>query len=182
MVHWYQWFDRYQQKMMSFQWFCWLICISFKGTQIIFPCDLAGYRTIPMVHWYQWYNWYQQKMMSFQWFCWLICISFPCDLAGYRTIPMVHWYQWYDWYQQKRTSMQNKFPFTQSKNALIVIMNIPRSVSNHAKHFRSHTRQKRANSYYEYSSFCKLTTQNNFALTQSRNALIVIMNIPRSVS
>ena len=25
-----------------------------KGTLIIFPCDLAGYRAIPMVHWYQW--------------------------------------------------------------------------------------------------------------------------------
>ena len=30
-----------------------------KGTLIIFPCDLAGYRAIPMVHWYQWYDWYQ---------------------------------------------------------------------------------------------------------------------------
>ena len=29
-----------------------------KGTLIIFPCDLAGYRAIPMVHWYQWYDWY----------------------------------------------------------------------------------------------------------------------------
>ena len=35
-----------------------------KGTQIIFPCDLAGYRAILMVHWYQ------QKLMSFQWFYW----------------------------------------------------------------------------------------------------------------
>ena len=37
-----------------------------KGTLIIFPCDLAGYRAIPMVHWYQWYDWYQWKMMSFR--------------------------------------------------------------------------------------------------------------------
>ena len=68
-------------------------------------------------------------------------IIFPCDLdlAGYRAIPMVHWYQWYDWYQ-------------------------------------------RANSYYEYSSFYKLITQNIFPLTQGRNTLIVIMNIPRSLS
>ena len=29
-----------------------------KGTLIIFPCDLAGYRAIPMVYWYQWYDWY----------------------------------------------------------------------------------------------------------------------------
>ena len=41
-----------------------------KGTLIIFPCDLAGYRAIPMVHWYQWYDWYQWKMMPFQWFYW----------------------------------------------------------------------------------------------------------------
>ena len=26
---------------------------------IIFPCDMAGYRAIPMVHRYQWYDWYQ---------------------------------------------------------------------------------------------------------------------------
>ena len=30
-----------------------------KGTLIIFACDLAGHREIPMVHWYQWYDWYQ---------------------------------------------------------------------------------------------------------------------------
>ena len=41
-----------------------------NGTLIIFPCDLAGYRAIPMVHWYQWYDWYQWKMMPFQWFYW----------------------------------------------------------------------------------------------------------------
>ena len=29
-----------------------------KGTKIIFACDLAGYRAIPMVRWYQWYDWY----------------------------------------------------------------------------------------------------------------------------
>ena len=30
-----------------------------KGNKIIIPCDLVGYRAIPMVHWYQWYDWYQ---------------------------------------------------------------------------------------------------------------------------
>ena len=35
-----------------------------KGTWIIFPCDLVGYRAIPMVHWFQW------KSTLFQWFCW----------------------------------------------------------------------------------------------------------------
>ena len=29
-----------------------------KGTDY-FPCDLAGYRAIPMVHWYQCCDWYQ---------------------------------------------------------------------------------------------------------------------------
>ena len=36
--------------------------------------------------------------------------------------------------------------------------------------------------YYEYSLFYKPTTQNKFAFTPSRNALIIIMNIPRSIS
>ena len=35
---------------------------------------------------------------------------------------------------------------------------------------------------YVYSSFYKPSMQNNFAVTQGRNALIVIMNIPRSIS
>ena len=54
----------------------------------------------------------------------------------------------------------------------------------YAKEFRSHTRWKRADLYYEYSSFFKLTKQNIFAFTQTKNALIVIMimNIPRSIS
>ena len=63
-------------------------------------------------------------------------IIFSCDLAGYRAILMVHWYQWYDWYQQKMMPaipmvllVQNKFAFTPSRNALIIIMNIPRSIS-----------------------------------------------------
>ena len=41
-----------------------------KGTLIIFPWDLAGYRVIPMVHWYQWCDWYQWKSTLFQWFYW----------------------------------------------------------------------------------------------------------------
>ena len=66
-----------------------------KGTLIIFPCDLAGYRAIPMVHWYQWYDWYQWKMMPFQWFYWC------------KTSSLLH----------------------QVGNALIIIVNIPRSIS-----------------------------------------------------
>ena len=58
-----------------------------KGTLIIFPCDLAGYRAIPMVHWYQWYDWYQWKSTLFQWFYWWICIS----LRGLRLFSHVTW-------------------------------------------------------------------------------------------
>ena len=43
----------------------------------------------------------------------------------------------------------------------------------YTKQVHFYFKQKGANSCYEYSSFYKLTTQNNFALKQSRNALIV---------
>ena len=71
--------------------------------------------------------------------------------------------------------MQNKLPFTPRKNALIIIMNIPRSISQpfHAKQVAFYTKKKGANNYYEYSSFYRPTTQNKFAFTQSGNALIV---------
>ena len=36
--------------------------------------------------------------------------------------------------------------------------------------------------YYEYSSFVKPTPQNKFAFTPSKHALIIIMNIARSIS
>ena len=36
--------------------------------------------------------------------------------------------------------------------------------------------------YFEYSSFYKPTTQNKLSFTPSKKALIVIMNIPRSIS
>ena len=36
--------------------------------------------------------------------------------------------------------------------------------------------------YYEYSSFYKPTTQNKLPFTPSKNALIIIMKIPRSLS
>ena len=36
--------------------------------------------------------------------------------------------------------------------------------------------------YYEYSSFYNPTTQNKLPFTPSENALITIMNIPRSIS
>ena len=55
-----------------------------------FPCDLAGYRAIPMVHWYQWCNWYQQKSTSFKWFYWWICISW----RGLRLFSV-----WSNWVQ-----------------------------------------------------------------------------------
>ena len=34
MVHWCQWYDWYQQKTMSFQWFCWWICISLRRLRL----------------------------------------------------------------------------------------------------------------------------------------------------
>ena len=43
-----------------------------------------------------------------------------------------------------------------------------------------HQVKARYNSY-EYSSFYKPTTQNKFAFTPSKNVLIIIMNIPRSI-
>ena len=36
--------------------------------------------------------------------------------------------------------------------------------------------------YYEYSSFYKPTTQDKLPFTPIKNALIIIMNIPRSIS
>ena len=44
-----------------------------------------------------------------------------------------------------------------------------------------HQVKARYNSY-EYSSFYKPTMQNKFAFTPSKNALIIIMNIPCSIS
>ena len=43
-----------------------------------------------------------------------------------------------------------------------------------------HQVKARYNSY-EYSSFYKPTMQNKFAFTPRKNALIIIMNIPRSI-
>ena len=61
-------------------------------------------------------------------------------------------------------------------------MNIPRSIGQPRKTSSlSHKVETRYNSY-EYSSFYKPTTQNKFAFTPSKNALIIIMNIPRSIS
>ena len=61
-------------------------------------------------------------------------------------------------------------------------MNIPRSISQPQKTSSLLHQVKRANNYYEYCSFYKPTTQNKFAFTPSKNALIIIMNIPRSIS
>ena len=69
--------------------------------------------------------------------------------------------------------VQNKFAFTPSKNALIIIMNIPRSISQPRKTSSLLHQLKTRHNSYEYSSFYRLTTQNKFAFTQSRNALIV---------
>ena len=78
--------------------------------------------------------------------------------------------------------VQNKFAFTPSRNALIIIMNIPRSVRQPRKTSSLLPQVKARYNSYEYSSFYKSITQNKFAFTPSRNALIIIMNIPRSIS
>ena len=67
--------------------------------------------------------------------------------------------------------MQNKFALTPSKNTIIIIMNIPHSISQPRKTCSLLNKEKRANNYYEYSSFYKSTTQNKFAFTPSKNAL-----------
>ena len=77
--------------------------------------------------------------------------------------------------------MQNKFAFTPSKNVLIIIMNIPRSISQPHKTSSLLLQVKARYDSYEYSSFYKPTMQNKFAFTPSKNALIIIMNIPRSI-
>ena len=61
-------------------------------------------------------------------------------------------------------------------------MNIPGSISQPRKTSCLLHQVKRANNYYEYSSFYKSTLQNMFAFTQSKNALIIIMNISYSIS
>ena len=99
---------------------------------------------------------------------------------------MVHWYQWYVWYQNDAIPMvllvQNKLPFKPSRNALIIIMNIPRSISQSRETSSLLHQVKTHYNSYEYSSFYKPITQNKFAFTPSKNALIIIMNILRSLS
>ena len=61
-------------------------------------------------------------------------------------------------------------------------MNIPRSLGQPRKTSSlSHKVEMRYNSF-EYSSFYKPTTQNKFTFTPSKNVLIIIINIPRSIS
>ena len=61
-------------------------------------------------------------------------------------------------------------------------MNILRSISQPRKTSSLLHQVKARYNYYEYSSFYKPTMQNKFAFTPSKNALIIIMNIPRSIS
>ena len=137
-----------------------------------------------MVHWYQWYDWYQWKSTLFQWFYWWICIS----LRGLWLFSHVTWlgtgqFRWSIGTNNVRLVpmendaipmvllVQNKFTFTPSENALIIIMNVPRSIRKPRK-TRSllHQVKGRYNSY-EYSSFYIPITQNKFAFTPSKSAL-----------
>ena len=58
--------------MMSFQWFYWWICILLRG--LIFPCDLAGYRAIPMVHWHQCYELIERGIFIITISAFLLCV------------------------------------------------------------------------------------------------------------
>ena len=78
--------------------------------------------------------------------------------------------------------VQNKFTFTPSENALIIIMNVPRSIRKPRKTSSLLHQVKACYNSYDYSSFYIPITQNKFAFTPSKNALIIIMNIPRSIS
>ena len=70
--------------------------------------------------------------------------------------------------------VQNKFAFTPSKNALIIIMNIPRSISQPRKTSSLLHQVKARYNYYEYSSFYKRNMQNKFAFTPSKSALSLL--------
>ena len=61
-------------------------------------------------------------------------------------------------------------------------MNIPRSISRSRKTSSLLHQVKARYDSYEYSSFYKPTMQNKFAFTPSKNVLIIIMNIPHSMS
>ena len=78
--------------------------------------------------------------------------------------------------------VQNKFTFTPSENALIIIMNVPRSIRKRRKTSSLLHQVKACYDSYDYSSFYIPITQNKFAFTPSKNALIIIMNIPRSIT
>ena len=137
-----------------------------------------------MVHWYQW----------FQWFYWWICIS----LSGLRFFSHVTWlgtgqFQWPigtngtigtngKWCHSNGSIGAKKFTFTPSQNALIIIMNVPRSIRKPRKTSSLLHQVKARYNSYEYSSFYIPITQNKFVFTPSKNALIIIMNIPRSIS
>ena len=68
--------------------------------------------------------------------------------------------------------VQNKFTFTPSENALIIIMNVPRSIRKPRKTSSLLHQVKARYNSYEYSSFYIPITQNKFAFTPSKNALI----------
>ena len=60
-------------------------------------------------------------------------------------------------------------------------MNVSRSIREPRKTSSLLHQVKARYNSYEYSSFYKPTMQNKFAFTPSKNVLIIIMNIPRSI-
>ena len=67
--------------------------------------------------------------------------------------------------------VQNKFTFTPSENALIIIMNVPRSIGKPRKTSSLLHQVKARYNSYEYSSFYIPITQDKFAFTPSKSAL-----------
>ena len=67
--------------------------------------------------------------------------------------------------------VQNKFTFTPSENALIIIMNVPRSIRKPRKTSSLLHQVKARYNSYEYSSFYIPITQNKFAFTPSKRGV-----------
>ena len=76
--------------------------------------------------------------------------------------------------------VQNKFTFTPSENALIIIMNVPRSIRKPRKTSSLLHQVKARYNSYEYSSFYIPITQNKFAFTPSKSALYFSFYQPTS--
>ena len=173
---------------MSFQWFYWWICISLRGLRLFSHVTWLGTGQ------FRWSIGTNGTIGTNRKWC-----NSNGSIGEYAS----HWrdldyfLMWSGWVQGNSdgplVSMVSLVSLVSIENdviPMVLSVNKARSKYKHAMCIlRSISRLCKISSllhqvkiYYEYSSFYKLTTQNNFALTESRNALIVIMNIPRSLS